>query len=75
MSGAEAAPAVDGTAYILVAIVLVGIALGAAIIPGLRQLRRDVNDMGQRIGKLEGKMEVLSSATMQPETIRDDQDD
>ena len=66
----ETSMVVGGTGYILIAIVGVGIALGVAIIPGLRELRCDVKDMGERIARLEGKVEVISSAVLAPETAR-----
>ena len=55
------------TAYIIVAILIVGVGLGAAIIPSLRDLRREVMGLVNRVGKIEGKVEVLSSAVLRPE--------
>lgn len=75
MSGAEAGPAVNGIIYVIGAIVGVAIALGAAIIPGQRQLQKQVTDMARSLGRLEGQMKVLSNATLPAETEGDEQDD
>ena len=45
------------TVTIVVAIIGTGIALGAAIVPGQRELRRDVADLRERMARLEGLFE------------------
>ena len=45
----------DGsTIAIIVSVVAVGIGLATLILPALRELRRDVADLRQRMAKLEG---------------------
>ena len=45
------------TITIVVAIIGTGVALGVAIIPGQRQLHRDVADLRERMARLEGLFE------------------
>ena len=45
------------TIAIVVAIIGTGIALGLLIVPSLRELRRDVADLRERMARLEGLFE------------------
>ena len=45
------------TIAIVVAIVGTGIVLAGLIVPSLRELRRDVADLGERMARLEGLFE------------------
>ena len=73
--GAEAGPAMSGVIYIVVAIAVAAICLGAAIIPGMRQLQKQVTDMARSLGNVEGQMKVLKDATMPPAATDEDQDE
>ena len=45
------------TIAIIVAIIGTGVALGVVIVPGQRELRRDVADLRERMARLEGLFE------------------
>ena len=45
------------TVAIIVSVVAVGIGLAALIVPSLRDLRRDVMDLRERMARLEGLFE------------------
>lgn len=45
----------------LVAILAVGIALAGLLLPGQRELRRDVADLRERMARLEGLFEGFTS--------------
>ena len=52
------------TIVIVVAIVGTGIGTGAAlgplIVPGLREMRRDISDLRERMARLEGRFDEMS---------------
>ena len=47
----------DSTIAIIVSVVAVGIGLATLIVPSLRDLRRDVADLRERMARLEGLFE------------------
>ncbi len=47
------------TAAIIVAIIGTGIALGLLIVPSLREMRRDITDLRERMARVEGVVETL----------------
>ena len=50
----------------LVAILAVGIALAGLILPGQRELRRDVADLRERMARLEGLFEGFTNRSAEP---------
>ena len=61
------------TAVIIVAVVGTGIALGLSIVPGQRELRRDIANLRERMARVEGVVETLRDtiAGRQKETAHD----
>ena len=51
------------TITIVVAIIGTGIALAAMLVPGQRQLHRDVSDLRERMARLEGLFEGFTRAS------------
>ncbi len=54
------------TIAIIVAIIGTGIALGLIIVPGQRDLRRDVADLRERMARLEGLFEGFTRRDESP---------
>ena len=50
----------------LVAILAVGITLAGLILPGQRELRRDVADLRERMARLEGLFEGFTNRSAEP---------
>ncbi len=47
------------TAAIIVAIIGTGVALGLLIVPGQREMRRDIANLRERMARVEGVVETL----------------
>ena len=47
------------TAAIIVAIIGTGVALGLLIVPGQREMRRDIANLRERMARVEGVIETL----------------
>ena len=61
------------TAAIIIAIIGTGVALGLLIVPGQREIRRDIARLRERMARVEGAVETLRDtiAGRQPETAHD----
>ena len=47
------------TAFIMLAVIGAGVALGLLIVPGQRELRRDIAGLRERMARVEGAVETL----------------
>ncbi len=50
------------TAVIILAVIGAGAALGLLIVPGQRELRRDIANLCERMARVEGAVEALRNA-------------
>ena len=50
------------TAVIILAVIGTGVALGLSIVPGQRELRRDIANLRERMARVESAVETLRDA-------------